>query len=111
VDPGHYYVFGQPIAGVAIAVGTDRRVRLPCDAPGRPINTRPLVLVDVPSYSPYLRQEPFIDPTAPYAPSALFYKVGFAFAAAALQAIIPVPLRRAPGVRGGALRLGIESRR
>jgi peptidoglycan/LPS O-acetylase OafA/YrhL len=85
MNPGLYYVFGQSIANVAIALCVDRSVRLPSDAFGRLINTRPFVFVGVLSYSLYLWQEPFLDPSSPYRPSALFYKVVFAFAAAALS--------------------------
>jgi peptidoglycan/LPS O-acetylase OafA/YrhL len=75
VDPGFYYVFGQSIANIAIALCVDRGVRLPSDAFGRLINTRPFVFAGVLSYSLYLWQEPFFNPSSSYNAGGLFYKI------------------------------------
>jgi peptidoglycan/LPS O-acetylase OafA/YrhL len=61
-DRGPYYVAGQTIANLAIAVCIDRYVRFPGCLTGRLLNTRPFVFVGVLSYSLYLWQEPFLNP-------------------------------------------------
>ena len=82
ITPGLYYVVGQSIANVAIALCVDRSVRLPSDTFGRFINTRPLVFGGVLSYSLYLWQEPFLNPSSSYNAWGLSYKVPLAVIAA-----------------------------
>jgi peptidoglycan/LPS O-acetylase OafA/YrhL len=59
---GGYYIAGQSIANLAIALGIDRCVRFPGTLTGRLLNTRPLAFVGVLSYSLYLWQELFLNP-------------------------------------------------
>ena len=60
---GLYYVVGQSIANISIALCIDRYVRFPTTLGGRTLNSRPFVVVGILSYSLYLWQEPFLDPT------------------------------------------------
>jgi peptidoglycan/LPS O-acetylase OafA/YrhL len=64
VHPDLYYLVGQTIVHFAIALCIDRCLRFPRDRFGRLINSRPFVFVGVLSYSLYLWQEPFLDPTS-----------------------------------------------
>ncbi|GAC1394979.1 MAG: acyltransferase [Thermoanaerobaculia bacterium] len=60
--PVVFYVIGQSVSNVAIALLIDRSVRLPSDWVGRALNQRSLVFVGALSYSLYLGQEPFLNP-------------------------------------------------
>ena len=62
VEPKLYYLVGQTIAHLAIAVCIDRAVRLPSGWLGRLLNARAVVFVGILSYSLYLWQEPFMNP-------------------------------------------------
>jgi peptidoglycan/LPS O-acetylase OafA/YrhL len=64
VKPGLYYLIGQTLAHLAIAICIDRSVRFSGDHFGRLLNTPPLVLIGTLSYSLYLWQEPFLNPMA-----------------------------------------------
>jgi peptidoglycan/LPS O-acetylase OafA/YrhL len=65
VRPMVFYVVGQSVANVAIAIAIDRCVRMGASGiVGRILNWRPVVFVGVLSYSLYLWQEPFLNPMA-----------------------------------------------
>jgi peptidoglycan/LPS O-acetylase OafA/YrhL len=61
LKPGLFYVVGQSIAHLAIALCIDRCVRFPRGWVGLVLNSRPLVYVGALSYSLYLWQEPFLN--------------------------------------------------
>jgi peptidoglycan/LPS O-acetylase OafA/YrhL len=68
--PSFFYVIGQSVSNVAIAVAVDRCVRMSAAGiVGRILNWRPVVYVGVLSYSIYLWQEPFLNPMADGWPS------------------------------------------
>jgi len=62
INPGLFYVAGQSLANVGIALFMDRCIRFPNLPAGRLLNSRPVVFVGVISYSLYLWQEPFLNP-------------------------------------------------
>lgn len=59
---GVYYVVGQTIANVSIALIVDYYVRFPRSIGGRLLNLKPIVFIGTLSYSLYLWQEPFLNP-------------------------------------------------
>jgi peptidoglycan/LPS O-acetylase OafA/YrhL len=59
---GYYYVWGQTLANVSIALLIDRCLRWPNSPVGQFLNWRLLVFVGTLSYSLYLWQEPFLNP-------------------------------------------------
>jgi peptidoglycan/LPS O-acetylase OafA/YrhL len=62
LDPRMYYLVGQSVVHLAIALCIDRSVRHPEDAFGVVLNSRGMVFIGVLSYSLYLWQEPFLNP-------------------------------------------------
>jgi peptidoglycan/LPS O-acetylase OafA/YrhL len=64
VNASLYYLFGQTIVHIAIALCIDRCLRFPRDRFGVLINSRPFVFVGALSYSLYLWQEPFLNPSS-----------------------------------------------
>ncbi len=82
VWPMLFYVVGQSVSNVAIAIAVDRGVRMGSSgAVGWFLNWRPVVFVGVLSYSLYLWQEPFLNPmtdawVATFPQNILFVVVG-----------------------------------
>jgi peptidoglycan/LPS O-acetylase OafA/YrhL len=62
VRPMFFYVVGQSVSNLAIALVIDRSVRMPSGLAARFLNWRPIVYIGILSYSLYLWQEPFLDP-------------------------------------------------
>jgi len=62
IGKGLYYVVGQTLANVSIALLLDIYVRFPASLGGRLLNWPPLAYVGTLSYSLYLWQEPFLNP-------------------------------------------------
>jgi peptidoglycan/LPS O-acetylase OafA/YrhL len=60
-----YYVPGQTVANIGIALLLDRVIRRPGDFPGPWLNTRPMEFIGAISYSMYLWQELFLDREVP----------------------------------------------
>jgi peptidoglycan/LPS O-acetylase OafA/YrhL len=61
INPVLFYVLGQSVINVVIALCIDQCVRFPSTIVGRLLNTRPFVFLGVLSYSLYLWQEPFLN--------------------------------------------------
>lgn len=61
IGRGVYYVIGQTIANVSIALIIDHYVRFPNSIGGRLLNWKPIVFIGTLSYSLYLWQEPFLN--------------------------------------------------
>jgi peptidoglycan/LPS O-acetylase OafA/YrhL len=62
VGKGVYYVLGQTLANLSIALLIDLYVRFPRRVTGQLLNWPPVAFVGVLSYSLYLWQEPFLNP-------------------------------------------------
>ena len=57
-----YYVWGQSLANISIALAIDWTIRRPTTNIGRLLNSKPFVWIGMLSYSLYLWQEPFLNP-------------------------------------------------
>ncbi len=65
IHPLSYYLIGQTVTHLAIALCLDRYVRFPSGAGGRALNWGPVAFVGVLSYSLYLWQQPFLNTFEP----------------------------------------------
>jgi peptidoglycan/LPS O-acetylase OafA/YrhL len=83
IHPDLFYVLGQSLVNLLIALCIDRCVRFPAGFVGRVLNAKPIVFLGALSYSLYLWQEPFLNP---HDETPLFtafpWNLGFAFLAA-----------------------------
>lgn len=93
---GGFYIAGQSVANLAIALGIDRCVRFPDSLEGRLLNTRPLVFVGVLSYSLYLWQELFLNP---FDETSMFTAVPINLVLAVLAALASYYLIERPFLR------------
>jgi peptidoglycan/LPS O-acetylase OafA/YrhL len=80
---GVYYVFGQSVAHLSIALLIAHYVRCPQSVGGRVLNWPPVAAVGVLSYSLYLWQEPFLNPMIEPPPYYTIFPQNVVFAVAA----------------------------
>jgi peptidoglycan/LPS O-acetylase OafA/YrhL len=98
VEPALFYIVGQSVANLAIAICIERCVRWPGGALGAVLNSRPLVFIGVLSYSLYLWQEPFLNPYSNALITKLPYNLLLTFAAAlASYYLVELPFLRLKG--------------